>query len=147
MTKTIKTDSQYLLKLVGAIITRSIQPSEHPMSSHNIPLAAAELDRLDTWAKYTANMCHSCVSSCCTLPVEVRITDLIRIGVVDEFERGEPPKNIAKRLQKDGLLVHEWQESEQGPPRKYYETTAKGDEVVAHTAKKITELNAALKKL
>ena len=50
MTKTIKTDSQYLLKLVGAIITRSIQPSEHPMSSHNIPLAAAELDRLDTWS-------------------------------------------------------------------------------------------------
>ena len=49
-------------------------------------------------------MCHSCVSSCCTLPVEVRITDLIRIGVVDEFERGEPPKNIAKRLQKDGLV-------------------------------------------
>ena len=24
------------------------------------------------------------------------------------------------RLQKDGLLSHEWQESEQGPPRKYY---------------------------
>ena len=54
---------------------------------------------------------------------------------------------LLSRLQKDGLLVHEWQESEQGPPRKYYKTTAKGDEVVAHTAKKITELNATLKKL
>ena len=54
---------------------------------------------------------------------------------------------LLSRLQKDGLLVHEWQESEQGPPRKYYKTTEYGDEVVGYTAKKITELNATLKKL
>lgn len=54
---------------------------------------------------------------------------------------------LLSRLQKDGLLRHEWQESEQGPPRKYYRTTDYGNEVVAHTAKKITELNATLKKL
>lgn len=54
---------------------------------------------------------------------------------------------LLSRLQKDGLLRHEWQESEQGPPRKYYRTTEYGDEVVAHTAQKITELNATLKKL
>lgn len=54
---------------------------------------------------------------------------------------------LLSRLQKDGLLAHEWQESEQGPPRKYYKTTAYGDEVITHTAKKITELNATLKKL
>ena len=54
---------------------------------------------------------------------------------------------LLSKLQKDGLLQHEWHESEQGPPRKYYKTTTKGDEVVSHTAKKITELNATLKKL
>src|SRR5690606_2071257 len=54
---------------------------------------------------------------------------------------------LLSRLQKDGLLVHEWQESEQGPPRKYYKTTDYGDAVVAYTAEKITELNATLKKL
>lgn len=54
---------------------------------------------------------------------------------------------LLSRLQKDGLLRHEWQESEQGPPRKYYKTTDYGDEVVRHTAGKITELNATLKKL
>lgn len=54
---------------------------------------------------------------------------------------------LLSRLQKDGLLQHEWQESEQGPPRKYYKTTEYGDEVVAHIAKKITELNTTLKKL
>ncbi len=54
---------------------------------------------------------------------------------------------LLSRLQKDRLLVHEWHESEQGPPRKYYKTTSYGDEVVAHVAKKLTELNATLKKL
>ena len=54
---------------------------------------------------------------------------------------------LLSRLQKDGLLTHEWQESEQGPPRKYYKTTAFGDEVVKLTAEKIDKLNATLKKL
>lgn len=54
---------------------------------------------------------------------------------------------LLSRLQKDGLLSHEWQESEQGPPRKYYKTTTFGDEVVERVGKKITELNTTLKKL
>lgn len=54
---------------------------------------------------------------------------------------------LLSRLQKDGLLQHEWQESEQGPPRKYYRTTTHGDSVITRTAQKITELNATLKKL
>ena len=54
---------------------------------------------------------------------------------------------LLSRLQKDGLLSHEWQESEQGPPRKYYKTTSFGDEVVGHMGKKITELTSTLKKL
>jgi hypothetical protein len=57
-------------------------------------------------------MCGGCVSSCCTLPVEVKIKDLIRIGIVDEFERGEPAKNIAKRLQKEGIVERYNQKSE-----------------------------------
>lgn len=67
-------------------------------------IAAAEVDRLDTWQKYVSHMCGGCNSTCCQLPVEVKLKDLIRIGVVDEFEQGEPPKNIAKRLQKDGIV-------------------------------------------
>ncbi len=54
---------------------------------------------------------------------------------------------LLSRLQKDGLLTHEWQESEQGPPRKYYKATEYGHEVIRHVGKKITELNATLKKL
>lgn len=54
---------------------------------------------------------------------------------------------LLSRLQKDGLLSHEWQESEQGPPRKYYKTTEYGGEVVERVGKKIAELTATLKKL
>ncbi len=54
---------------------------------------------------------------------------------------------LLSRLQKDGLLSHEWQESEQGPPRKYYKTTKYGDEVVKQVGKRITELTATLEKL
>ncbi len=54
---------------------------------------------------------------------------------------------LLSRLQKDGLLAHEWQESEQGPPRKYYKITEYGSEVADHVTKKITALNTTLKKL
>lgn len=54
---------------------------------------------------------------------------------------------LLSRLQKDGLLTHEWQESEQGPPRKYYRSTEYGNEVTLHVSKKITALNETLKKL
>lgn len=54
---------------------------------------------------------------------------------------------LLSKLQKDGLLIHEWQESEQGPPRKYYKTTAFGDEVISYVSTKIAELNTTLKKL
>ena len=40
------------------------------------------------------------------------------------------------RLKKDGLLSYQWQESTQGPPRKYYELTEDG-----RTA--LQELNSA----
>ncbi len=54
---------------------------------------------------------------------------------------------LLSRLQKDGLLVHEWQESEQGPPRKYYKTTSYGSEVANRVERKINALQSTLKKL
>ena len=54
---------------------------------------------------------------------------------------------LLSRLQKDGLLSHEWQESEQGPPRKYYLTTELGVSVMEYIATDIAALNKTLKKL
>ena len=54
---------------------------------------------------------------------------------------------LLSRLQKDGLLAHEWQESEQGPPRKYYKLTDFGRGVVARLGGHIETLNSTLNKL
>ena len=35
---------------------------------------------------------------------------------------------LLTRLKKDGLLAYEWQESTQGPPRKYYRLTPDGQQ-------------------
>ena len=40
------------------------------------------------------------------MPVEVKIPDLVRMGVVTEFEANEPIKKLAKRLKKDGVIEH-----------------------------------------
>lgn len=70
-------------------------------------IASADPERLETWVRYSAGLCRDCHATCCTLPVEVRIDDLIRLELVDAFERDEPAKNIAKRLSKAGLsLIH-----------------------------------------
>ena len=54
---------------------------------------------------------------------------------------------LLSRLQKDGLLTHEWQESEQGPPRKYYRTSDRGTAVMDVMTDNIKSLNTTLGKL
>ena len=51
---------------------------------------------------------------------------------------------LLARLQKDGLLQHEWQESEQGPPRKYYKITEFGHEVREKLSAYIMSLNKTI---
>ncbi|MFC0667672.1 YkgJ family cysteine cluster protein [Azotobacter chroococcum] len=69
-------------------------------------LAAADPDRLETWVKYRQSLCRDCHSTCCTLPVEVRLADLIRLGLADAFEQDEPAKQVARRLMKAGVVEH-----------------------------------------
>ena len=40
------------------------------------------------------------------MPVEVKIPDLVRMGVITEFEAKEPIKKLAKKLKKDGIIDH-----------------------------------------
>lgn len=66
-----------------------------------------DVDRLETWSLYRRGMCDRCVANCCTMPVEVRMADLVRLGLVDPFEaEHEPPKQIARRLIKAALVDH-----------------------------------------
>ena len=54
---------------------------------------------------------------------------------------------LLSRLQKYGYLQHEWQESEQGPPRKYYSLTDNGKQLVDELKDRIKMLNTSLKNL
>ncbi len=66
-----------------------------------------DVDRTETWTRYRKGLCDTCAANCCTMPVEVRLADLVRLGVVDPFEAAhEAPKQIAKRLMKSGVVGH-----------------------------------------
>ena len=54
---------------------------------------------------------------------------------------------LLNRLQKYGYLLHEWRESEQGPPRKYYSLTDSGFQLVDELKHRIKMLNSSLKDL
>ena len=40
------------------------------------------------------------------MPIEVKIPDLVRMGVITEFEADEPIKKLAKKLKKDEVIEH-----------------------------------------
>ena len=66
-----------------------------------------DVDRLETWSKYKAGMCDSCAANCCTMPLEVQLSDLVRLELVDQFEVDNVDhKQIAKRLMKMRLIDH-----------------------------------------
>lgn len=74
------------------------------MANNLIPVS--DPDRLETWAKYHKGLCDTCQATCCQLPVEIKLDDLIRLGILDDFARDEPLKNLAKQLKKQGVIEH-----------------------------------------
>lgn len=61
-------------------------------------------DRPSTWRFYKEGMCQGCNAGCCTMPVEVKIEDLVRLGLVSEDEAVGSHKKIFKRLSKEGIV-------------------------------------------
>jgi PadR family transcriptional regulator PadR len=51
---------------------------------------------------------------------------------------------LLSRLQKDGLLLHAWKESPQGPPRKYYRVSPSGKAVLIELKKTNTQLQKTI---
>ena len=54
---------------------------------------------------------------------------------------------LLTRLKNDGLLAYEWKESTQGPPRKYYRLTEKGEDVLKELDQSWRELNGTVDRL
>ena len=68
-------------------------------------MGSVDSDKPFTWVKYRDSLCANCIASCCMLPVEVKIEDLVLLGLVDaaEAETGSA-KKIAQRLQKQKIV-------------------------------------------
>jgi PadR family transcriptional regulator len=54
---------------------------------------------------------------------------------------------LLSKMRRDGLLDYEWQESDAGPPRKYYELTTKGKSQLAELDDYWKHLNTTVTKL
>ena len=54
---------------------------------------------------------------------------------------------LLTRLKNDGLLNYRWEESKSGPPRKYYELTAEGQQFLTSLDESWIELVASVKQL
>ena len=54
---------------------------------------------------------------------------------------------LLSKMRRDGLLEYEWQESDAGPPRKYYELTAKGRSQLDDLNEYWKQLNTTVTKL
>ena len=54
---------------------------------------------------------------------------------------------LLTRLKKDGVLTYEWQESTQGPPRKYYALSEDGKEMLQALESAWSELENTVNKL
>ena len=54
---------------------------------------------------------------------------------------------LLTRLKNSGLLDYRWEESTQGPPRKYYEMTDSGEEFLQELDKAWNEINEVVNKI
>ena len=54
---------------------------------------------------------------------------------------------LLNRLAKEKILAYEWQESEQGPPRKYYNLTPEGQRMLNELRQAYRRLSSSIKAL
>lgn len=54
---------------------------------------------------------------------------------------------LLSKMRREGLVDYEWQESDAGPPRKYYELTAKGKSQLAELGDYWKQINTTISRL
>jgi PadR family transcriptional regulator PadR len=66
---------------------------------------------------------------------KVYVADILKQLSETEFATQEGTLYpLLSKMRREGLVDHEWKESEAGPPRKYYALTAKGKEQLRETS-------------
>ena len=64
-----------------------------------------DLDKPSTWLLFKPTMCNGCAASCCKMPVDATVPDLVRMGVLSEDEAQWSARNIARKLIQDRVIV------------------------------------------
>ena len=79
---------------------------------------------------------------------KVYVADMLQRLSVTEFATQEGTLYpLLSKMRRDGLVDYEWQESDAGPPRKYYELTAKGKAQLAELNEYWKTINATVSQL
>ena len=82
------TDYSIRKSRITSLKSRSNQPSD--------------VERPSTWFSHRKQLCRQCVGSCCSLLVEVRVADQVRMEALHPYVADEPAKQISRRLRRDG---------------------------------------------
>lgn len=76
------------------------------MSKKNTPGKIKEhLKDLSRWSLYKKGMCESCEGLCCYMPVEVELSDLIRLGILVDFHLELPLNQQTKEALKNPAVL------------------------------------------
>jgi PadR family transcriptional regulator PadR len=79
---------------------------------------------------------------------KVYVADILRQLRSTEFATQEGTLYpLLSKMRREKLLDYEWKESDAGPPRKYYELTAKGREQLRETSEYWQRINGTIKDL
>lgn len=79
---------------------------------------------------------------------KVYVADMLkRLGTTEFATQEGTLYPLLSKLRREGLVDYEWQESDAGPPRKYYLLTAKGRSTLADLNEYWKEINATVSQL
>ena len=79
---------------------------------------------------------------------KVYVADMLkRLGTTEFATQEGTLYPLLSKLRREGLVDYEWQESDAGPPRKYYRLTAKGRSTLADLNEYWKEINATVSQL
>ncbi|RPH59436.1 MAG: PadR family transcriptional regulator [Acidobacteria bacterium] len=79
---------------------------------------------------------------------KVYVADMLRRLSTTEFATQEGTLYpLLSKLRREGLVDYEWQESDAGPPRKYYKLTAKGRSQLAELNEYWAHINTTINEL
>src|SRR5271170_1382101 len=79
---------------------------------------------------------------------KVYVADMLRQLNQTEFATQEGTLYpLLSKMRREGVLDYEWKESDAGPPRKYYERTAKGRDHLRDTLDYWGKITGTVKKL